>query len=156
MIYCRYAYYIVVCVVLFFFSSRRRHTRCALVTGVQTCALPISTVVMCTHLLLEAEGLADQVVVMQDGTDLVAGAPRELTQRYWPHASVRLGADDHAALDDLARHEGVVAYSRDDAVATVFVDDPDRVPDLVAALPSAGARVRRVEPHEPTDRKAAA
>src|SRR3546814_1629367 len=30
--------------VMFFFSSRRRHTRCALVTGVQTCALPI-----CTH-----------------------------------------------------------------------------------------------------------
>src|SRR3546814_14425589 len=28
--------------VMFFFSSRRRHTRCALVTGVQTCALPIS------------------------------------------------------------------------------------------------------------------
>src|SRR3546814_9751936 len=28
-------------VVCFFFSSRRRHTRCALVTGVQTCALPI-------------------------------------------------------------------------------------------------------------------
>src|SRR3546814_413397 len=26
---------------LIFFSSRRRHTRCALVTGVQTCALPI-------------------------------------------------------------------------------------------------------------------
>src|SRR3546814_9694376 len=30
---------------LFFFSSRRRHTRCALVTGVQTCALPISLTV---------------------------------------------------------------------------------------------------------------
>src|SRR3546814_3854050 len=31
------------CYALFFFlSSRRRHTRCALVTGVQTCALPIS------------------------------------------------------------------------------------------------------------------
>src|SRR3546814_2693630 len=28
-------------VIFFFFSSRRRHTRCALVTGVQTCALPI-------------------------------------------------------------------------------------------------------------------
>src|SRR3546814_1564173 len=27
--------------VFFFFASRRRHTRCALVTGVQTCALPI-------------------------------------------------------------------------------------------------------------------
>src|SRR3546814_11725143 len=32
---------------MFFFSSRRRHTRCALVTGVQTCALPI-----CLHVLL--------------------------------------------------------------------------------------------------------
>src|SRR3546814_16015485 len=32
-------YYDVCC--FFFFSSRRRHTRCALVTGVQTCALPI-------------------------------------------------------------------------------------------------------------------
>src|SRR3546814_3016253 len=33
-----------VCVfLLFFFSSIRRHTRCALVTGVQTCALPICT-----------------------------------------------------------------------------------------------------------------
>src|SRR3546814_17554814 len=29
---------------VFFFSSRRRHTRCALVTGVQTCALPISNI----------------------------------------------------------------------------------------------------------------
>src|SRR3546814_1793832 len=34
-----YRLLVVVCV--FFFSSRRRHTRCALVTGVQTCALPI-------------------------------------------------------------------------------------------------------------------
>src|SRR3546814_6278242 len=32
---------IVFCTCFFFFSSRRRHTRCALVTGVQTCALPI-------------------------------------------------------------------------------------------------------------------
>src|SRR3546814_4260100 len=31
----------VYCVYSFVFSSRRRHTRCALVTGVQTCALPI-------------------------------------------------------------------------------------------------------------------
>src|SRR3546814_19243609 len=39
-------------VFFFFFSSRRRHTRCALVTGVQTCALPIY-----------AEGVADVVGV---------------------------------------------------------------------------------------------
>src|SRR3546814_5446116 len=34
---CFYLFLTLVC----FFSSRRRHTRCALVTGVQTCALPI-------------------------------------------------------------------------------------------------------------------
>src|SRR3546814_4876944 len=33
----------------FFFSSRRRHTRCALVTGVQTCALPISEAIDRTY-----------------------------------------------------------------------------------------------------------
>src|SRR3546814_4405746 len=43
------SFYVLFCIVdrccswfVFFFSSRRRHTRCALVTGVQTCALPIS------------------------------------------------------------------------------------------------------------------
>src|SRR3546814_1690604 len=38
-----FMYVFVVCFMsyFFFFSSRRRHTRCALVTGVQTCALPI-------------------------------------------------------------------------------------------------------------------
>src|SRR3546814_4260453 len=35
--------------VFFFFSSRRRHTRCALVTGVQTCALPIWPPVHYSH-----------------------------------------------------------------------------------------------------------
>src|SRR3546814_4186801 len=34
-------YAVVIFLVFFFFSSRRRHTRCALVTGFQTCALPI-------------------------------------------------------------------------------------------------------------------
>src|SRR3546814_7519596 len=33
--------YVLLLCISFFFSSRRRHTRCALVTGVQTCALPI-------------------------------------------------------------------------------------------------------------------
>src|SRR3546814_3465409 len=44
-------------VVFFFFSSRRRHTRCALVTGVQTCALPI-----CAYGDVQFSGLALRVV----------------------------------------------------------------------------------------------
>src|SRR3546814_10202206 len=44
-------YFFVSCILFyffFFFSSRRRHTRCALVTGVQTCALPIYVDDSCT------------------------------------------------------------------------------------------------------------
>src|SRR3546814_10210210 len=45
-----YTFFICLWYLLFFFSSRRRHTRCALVTGVQTCALPI-----CDHRLVSVE-----------------------------------------------------------------------------------------------------
>src|SRR3546814_7724996 len=45
---------VVVCFMCVFFSSRRRHTRCALVTGVQTCALPIlQLVTLCPQRLLD-------------------------------------------------------------------------------------------------------
>src|SRR3546814_4468480 len=40
-------YFVVCYICCFVFSSRRRHTRCALVTGVQTCALPISAITIC-------------------------------------------------------------------------------------------------------------
>src|SRR3546814_9140060 len=38
---CLVVCWLIVWIIFFFFSSRRRHTRCALVTGVQTCAHPI-------------------------------------------------------------------------------------------------------------------
>src|SRR3546814_5954190 len=44
----------------FFFSSRRRHTRCALVTGVQTCALPICGVQEFLGLVLIPEVQQDE------------------------------------------------------------------------------------------------
>jgi ABC-type multidrug transport system ATPase subunit len=110
-----------------------------------------ATVVMCTHLLLEAEGLADQVVVLEDGHALIAGTPTELTARYWPGAVVRIDAEDPAMLDDLRTVEGVLTYDRVDGTpATVQLDDMARVPDLVLALAARGARLTRVEPHTPT------
>src|SRR3546814_1752716 len=49
-------YSVIECVWCFFFSSRRRHTSCALVTGVQTCALPISItgVILSKYVILSA------------------------------------------------------------------------------------------------------
>ena len=109
------------------------------------------TVIMCTHLLLEAEGLADRIVVLEDGADIVTGTPGDLTSRYWPGVVVRLDAEVPAMLDRLRGAEGVLAYDRPSGgPATVQLDDPARVPDLVATLSAAGVRLTRVEPHTPT------
>jgi len=107
------------------------------------------TVVMCTHLLAEAEGLADHVVVMEDGHALCTGSPAELTERYLPAATVVLDAEAPDQLDRLALATGVTGYDRTD-VARVQLDGFGRVPDLVLALARDGVRLTRVEPHVPT------
>src|SRR3546814_9216541 len=63
----------------FFFSSRRRHTRCALVTGVQTCALPISSILL-PH--MNIKGRCNSTGDLNGGT-LAAGAERN---EMWPAA----------------------------------------------------------------------
>src|SRR3546814_18855105 len=55
----------------FFCSSRRRHTRCALVTGVQTCALPIFSV---DHAVTIEPFLADQIEVLKGPATLLYGS----------------------------------------------------------------------------------
>lgn len=108
-----------------------------------------STIVMCTHLLLEAEGLAEQVVVLDRGRNLISGRPDQLMRRYWPDLVVRVEAEDPSSLELLADHPLVRTF-RPGAPAEVVVTAPDAVPDLVAALVAAGARLTRVDPHEPS------
>jgi ABC-2 type transport system ATP-binding protein len=108
------------------------------------------TVVMCTHLLLEAEGLADQVVMLEQGKDLIAGPPDELVARYWPNPRVIVDAEDRTSLDALAAMDGVIAFERNGSGATVELDDAGRVPDLISALAGRGVRLTRVVPHEPS------
>ncbi len=108
------------------------------------------TVLMCTHLLLEAEGLADEVVVMQGGRSLVAGPPDALAARYWPTPSVRFSASSPDDLASVARMAGVGGVTFDGAAATVEVDTLERVPELVYQLVSSGARLAAVEPFRPT------
>ncbi len=109
------------------------------------------TVVMCTHHLVEAEGLADHVVVLDAGTDLVSGAPEDLIRRYWPEDSVEIGIDgDPSALHDLTMIPGVVRTEATAEGARVVLEDPSITPDVVDALVRAGIRVRSVEPQDPT------
>jgi ABC-2 type transport system ATP-binding protein len=107
------------------------------------------TVLMCTHLLLEAEGLADQVVVMDHGQAMISGSPRELTRQFWPAPRVVVDADDPSVLDTAQRLPFVRAYHRN-GVATVELENETDVPDLVDALVASGARLTRVEPQAPT------
>lgn len=108
------------------------------------------TVVMCTHLLAEAEGLADHVVMMEAGTAVLSGSPDELTSRFWPHPVVHLDAEDPRVLDRLASWPGVEAYRREPAGARLELRDMSTLPGIVTALCADGARLTRVEPHSPT------
>src|SRR3546814_20470136 len=120
----------------FFFSGRRRHTRCALVTGVQTCALPISaegavedageevgTPALASNGLLELDAatLVDDALDDRVGSiphalypdeDRVGGDPLVLGQG---HHLVAQPCDDRAmrTADDLHRHSliGPSAYA---------------------------------------------
>src|SRR3546814_17786719 len=59
-------------VVMFFFSSRRRHTRCALVTGVQTCALPIFGNLLHAIVAAARAALQELEIVDDDEADAMA------------------------------------------------------------------------------------
>src|SRR3546814_8212177 len=61
-----------VCIV--FFSSRRRHTRCALVTGVQTCALPIYSTLQGAYFIIAARAIGLDVGPMSGFDNAVADA----------------------------------------------------------------------------------
>ncbi len=129
------------------------------------------TVIMCTHLLLEAEGLAEQVVVLESGHALAAGPPDELIASFWPDAVVRLDAENPERLADIDRFPGVerveVVGTGMDALAgfdgggdevarlprtgvDVSLTDPAVLADLVAALVADGIRLTRVEPRIPS------
>jgi ABC-2 type transport system ATP-binding protein len=106
-------------------------------------------VVMCTHLLLEAEGLADQVVVMDQGRTLVAGTARDLTRELWPSITVLVDAEHPEMLDRCATFPFVRSYERNGS-AVVELEDREHVADLVDTLVAGGVRLLRVEPRTPT------
>ena len=103
------------------------------------------TIVLCTHLLHEAEGIADQLVLMNNGHAQAAGAPQDLASKYLAQPVVLLDAENRDALSALGHEEGVVSVSWNGSVQ-VTLDDLNRLPDLVTRLVNDGARITRVEP----------
>src|SRR3546814_4370267 len=85
---------------MFFFSSRRRHTRCALVTGVQTCALPIS-ITLGILMLIPKWRKAN----MEDAAIAVAA---------WKDLAERLGAENKDLHDTLTSVRDRVRHLEDE------------------------------------------
>ena len=108
------------------------------------------TVLMCTHLLSEAEGLADEVVIMEHGTTMVAGDPRQLARRYWPQLQVTITADRGQELDRIQDHPAMVAYHRAGNDATVTLADERAIGEIITRLTLDGVQLRAVVPYNPS------
>src|SRR3546814_3802910 len=92
----------------FFFSSRRRHTRCALVTGVQTCALPISRITLGIFVgedrSLRFEDRFRDDILARDQLDLIL-----LAFEFMLHRRRDRGVDGADAVGEIAgRFDGLV------------------------------------------------
>src|SRR3546814_5121709 len=90
---------------MFFFSSRRRHTRCALVTGVQTCALPILHERVLAELLAAAGVCADYRALSEAErvalltAELASDRPLAAPWHAWSEETAGELAIVHAAAD---------------------------------------------------------
>ena len=107
------------------------------------------TIVLCTHLLHEAEGIADKVVLMNEGTVRAAGKPRDLATTFIPNPVVMLDAEDRTTLEVASHLDGVLSSEWIGGLR-ITVDGLDRLPDIVNKLVANGARLTRVEPQVPT------
>jgi ABC-2 type transport system ATP-binding protein len=100
-----------------------------------------STIFLNSHLLTEVERVCDRVAIVDHGRVLASGRIDDLLGE----SSVRVRVTDLAAADvaELRRFGRVAAG--EDGWLTVGGIDPERVPDLVAAIVGAGGRVHAVE-----------
>src|SRR3546814_20883590 len=110
--------------VVFFLSSRRRHTRCSLVTGVQTCALPIwlagSAAAAIAVLGLIAPGSAA-------AAEVEPGDPRISAQRVqWPVANSRTMKGYFAAPRPMPEPLPAVVVIHENRGLNAYVEDVPR------------------------------
>src|SRR3546814_7830538 len=110
-------------VLVFFFSSRRRHTRCALVTGVQTCALPICAMRR-ANVSSDLSGLREQI-------DRIDG---ELIQLLAQRARMTAAVGEHKSAHGrplyVPERETELLAARREAAAAAQVS-PDLVEDVL-------------------------
>ena len=100
-------------------------------------------------MLHEAEGIADQVVLMGAGVARAAGHPTRLAAEYMKNPKVIFDAENRRDLKALDEHPAVLATQWNGALH-VTMGDLDGLPDLVNELVANGTRLTAVEPVLPT------
>jgi ABC-2 type transport system ATP-binding protein len=100
-----------------------------------------STILLNSHLLTEVERVCDRVAIVDHGRVLASGAMDDLLGE--STVRVRVTELPPAALDGLSAFGAVEAV--EDGWLSIAGADPDRVPDVVAAVVAAGGRVHAVE-----------
>jgi ABC-2 type transport system ATP-binding protein len=111
------------------------------------------TIILCTHFLGEAGGLAHRMAVMQRGRLQAIGTPAELAATLWVGAEVDLelarGGPDEA-LDSLAGQPGVLAVTRTPQGARVHVSERPVIGAVVSYLVGQGVVVYAAIPRDAT------
>ncbi len=113
------------------------------------------TVFLCTHDLVEAQKLCDRVGVMEHGRLVALGTPEGLARDLQKGVRLQIATASRppdGALDasNLPAEAKQITWDEAEHVAGVWLPTSEAIPDLVAALVSAGARIYRVSPVEPT------
>ena len=111
------------------------------------------TVFLCTHNLNEAQALCDRVGVMENGRLLALGTPHELARQLQKAGRLEIEVDAdrvEVAQDVIAQLNGLQSDTGPNGVLGVTGAQRELVPDLLADLISAGVRVYRATPQEPS------
>lgn len=105
------------------------------------------TVLMCTHLLAEAEGIADQVVFLGAGKAVTVGPPDQLVGRFWPHPEVAVRATPLEPLQTLIGTNGVtdVTPTGMDTAMLTITDFAD-MPQIIKSLADLNVDLYRIDP----------
>ncbi len=107
------------------------------------------SVIMCTHLLAEAEGLADQVVMLEQGRTLLAGTQTELITRYWGKPAVFI--DSVTPIGDvLLDLVATRAATRTDTGVRIETEDEFSISQIVRTLVENDVAIARVQAENPS------
>ena len=108
------------------------------------------TVLMCTHLLLEAEGLADHIVIMDKGKTITSGTPDQLTKKIWPNVMFSVEAENGEQLDSMKEFPGVKKYSRTGQIANFDLASESIIADMIIEMSNRNIRIVSAAPHRPS------